>query len=122
MHDLSPTPSQDDFARSFVATTAVERCVILYVTWVCMSLYFASLVATLLLLARHNILVTPGTAGVCLAYASPLLYKLPGTFLFCDRLQKLLAGTERIIEYAQLPPEEPIDAASKATRGWMGDG
>ena len=87
----------------------------------------ACLSTTLLLLARYRVFVTPGTAGVTLAYASLISFRIPAMFLMSSALERLLAAIQRILEYTDLTPEEPpppkgAAAAAAPPPEWPSDG
>jgi ABC-type multidrug transport system fused ATPase/permease subunit len=97
---------QASFLRAYVAGQAIERFVMTIAVSVCCTAFFVCLGAVCLLFARARILVTPGSAGVVLAYSSILVLRLPGSLLLSSAIEKLLTASERIREYATLPPED----------------
>lgn len=74
------------------------------------SVFLAALSLALLLLARARFFVTPGSAGVTLAYAAIISFRLPAMFLMSVTLERLLAAAQRVIEYVDMPPEEGAGA------------
>ena len=57
--------------------------------------FFVLLSAALQLLSKHGILVTPGSAGVVLAYVSILSFKLPTVVLLTSFVERILSGAPR---------------------------
>ena len=98
---------QTQFARAVHALIAIERFTMTIAVTVGVSFFMACLSTTLLLLARYRVFVTPGTAGVTLAYASLISFRIPAMFLMSSALERLLAAIQRIVEYTDLTPEEP---------------
>ena len=113
---------QVDFSRSFSAMEACARATLVIGTTLGVTSFVAALGVVLLLLAKARILVTPGSAGVCLAYASLLSFKLPALFLLSSAIERNLAGSQRIIEYVQLPPEEADGAEEAVAEAWPAKG
>jgi len=97
---------QEAFLRAFNALQAVERFTMASAISCGVTVFMVSLSSCLLLLSRFRILVTPGSAGVVLGYAAVLAFRLPAMLLMSSNLEKILAASQRIIEFAELPPEE----------------
>ena len=119
---------QTQFARAVHALIAIERFTTTIAVTVGVSFFMACLSTTLLLLARYRVFVTPGTAGVTLAYASLISFRIPAMFLMSSALERLLAAVQRILEYTlNLTPEEPpppkgAAAAAAPPPEWPSDG
>ena len=101
---------QATLARTFLALNTIERFSLLLVVVAGVAPFFVLLSVTMLLMARHGVLVTPGGAGVVLAFLSILSFKLPTVVLLTSVIERLLAAGQRIIEFVDLPPEDPNDA------------
>lgn len=105
------------FARAFTALVAIERFTMTFAVTVGVSVFLAALSLALLFLARARFFVTPGSAGVTLAYAAIISFRLPAMFLMSVTLERLLSAAQRVIEYVDLPPEENAEWPLALKRG-----
>jgi len=108
---------QLSFAKAFNALVAIERYTMTLAVTIGVSAFMASLSLALLFLARARFFVTPGTAGVTLAYAAIVSFRLPAMFLMSVTLERLLAASQRVIEYIDMPAEHGFELSSAAAIG-----
>jgi len=108
---------QLNFAKTFTALVSIERFTMMSAVCVGVSLFLLSLSLVLLFLSRARVWVTPGSAGVTLAYASIISFRLPAMFLMSVTLERLLAAGQRVIEYVDMPPETNADGPATAAAG-----
>lgn len=73
----------------------------------------AGLALALVFLSRARIWVTPGAAGVTLAYSAILSFRLPAQFLTTLAIERMLAASERVVEYVEMDSEETALVGSR---------
>lgn len=77
---------------------------------VIVSTFYACVCAVILFLSVHDTpiskLVTPGTAGLVLAYCSALGYSAPMLLSMAASLEQIMSAVQRVAEYKDLPIED----------------
>eukprot|EP00928_Gymnodinium_smaydae_P020787 TRINITY_DN18039_c0_g1_i2.p1 TRINITY_DN18039_c0_g1~~TRINITY_DN18039_c0_g1_i2.p1 ORF type:complete len:864 (-),score=185.43 TRINITY_DN18039_c0_g1_i2:187-2778(-) len=103
---------QYDFVKTFYWQFSLDRAMQAILTAFAVSIFFSGVAALLLTLAVYetplSALVSPGNAGLVLAFCSMLAFQIPVTIFMTARVEAMMAGVQRVAEYRDLATEDSL--------------
>ncbi|KAK3240545.1 hypothetical protein CYMTET_49625 [Cymbomonas tetramitiformis] len=105
-----------DFITAFFWMRTMEHGVTAGVVAPCVALFVGSLAAVLVAMRDYEFM-TPSVAGLSLSYLAVLGLRVPAMLFTTSTLEQLMYSVQRIVEYAELPGEEQVQAVAGAPKG-----
>eukprot|EP00931_Biecheleriopsis_adriatica_P089753 TRINITY_DN63837_c0_g1_i1.p1 TRINITY_DN63837_c0_g1~~TRINITY_DN63837_c0_g1_i1.p1 ORF type:complete len:1348 (-),score=274.07 TRINITY_DN63837_c0_g1_i1:64-3729(-) len=106
---------QRDFIKCYYWSFSIDRAMQAIFTAFAVSVFYSGLSAIILALALYDTplkeLVTPGNAGLILAYSSMLAMLIPVMIYMTARIESMMAAVQRVAEYKNLKTEEAMQQA-----------
>eukprot|EP00930_Biecheleria_cincta_P038807 TRINITY_DN26675_c0_g2_i1.p2 TRINITY_DN26675_c0_g2~~TRINITY_DN26675_c0_g2_i1.p2 ORF type:complete len:481 (+),score=91.27 TRINITY_DN26675_c0_g2_i1:1885-3327(+) len=118
---------QRDFIKCYYWSFSIDRAMQAIFAAFAVSMFYSGLSAILLALALYETplkaLVTPGNAGLILAYSSMLAMLIPVLIYMTARMEAMFAAVQRVAEYKSLPTEDSSHSVrEKCPEGWPSKG